>query len=598
MDGAAKRRWSIHPCNTELARRLSDGLRIHPVVGRLLVNRGVQTTEEGHTYLDRRLNNLRDPALLPGASSAADLIHQAVREHKQICIFGDYDVDGMCASAILIECLRLGGVQPRFYVPDRFDEGYGVNAQALRRLRDDGVDVIVTVDCGITSAKEAELARELGLVYIVTDHHQLTEELPQADAVVHPGLPECDYPFEGLCGTGVAFKVAWETARRFSGSTKTTTRFQKFLLDATSLAAIGTVADVVPLLDENRILVHHGLLSLKRSPPLGLRLLMEQANLHQKQQLASDDIAFVLGPRLNACGRLGQARLGVELLTTADEARAAELARYLDEENKNRQTIERRIYTEAKQMAQAEYDLDDPAAATAMVLASDDWHPGVIGIVAGRMATRFHRPCLLIALGEHKGTGSGRSIPGFDLHRALLDCSEHLQTAGGHAMAAGLRVERDKLPAFREQFHEYSAPRLAAGDLTAELHVDLEVPLHLLTPALINALEVMAPFGQSNPPPLMLATDLEVVGQPRCVGGGNRHLSFRVRQGDRTVRKAIAFGMAERANELIEQESKCCVVFSPMINTYRGYPEVELLVKDFRPGSRVVNEVSTACPTT
>ncbi|MFO0949317.1 MAG: single-stranded-DNA-specific exonuclease RecJ [Planctomycetota bacterium] len=585
------RRWILSPRNPELAMRLAEGLNVHPVVGELLINRGVASIEAGRRFLNRKLVDLHDPVLHPGITEAADLIHEAIGQQKNICIYGDYDVDGMCATAILLECLRLGGTKPRFYVPDRLEEGYGLNSDALARLKDEGIDLVITVDCGVSSWEEANFARQIGLTLIVTDHHEYSELGPApADVVVHPRLPGSQYPFGGLCGTGVAYKLAWELARRFSGGSKTTDLFQKFLLDATSLAAVGTVCDVVPLNDENRVLVHHGLRSLKAEPPMGLACLMELAGMASKAKLDSGDLGFVIGPRLNACGRLGQARLGVELLTTKDKMRAWELARYLEEENKKRQSVERKIFTEARELAEKQYDIDDKDACPVLVLASENWHPGVIGIVASRMVERYHRPCLMIALGDGEGAGSGRSVPGFHLQQALAACGEHLIKSGGHAMAAGLRVRRDSLDRFRESFEELARGQLAAEDLAGEIQVDVEVPLHVLNPSLLAKLEVMQPFGLTNPSPTMLATNLNVVGEPRKVGGGERHLMFRVAQGGKSM-KAIAFGLAERAEELMSQEGKCCVVFRPIISEYRGYPEVELQVKDFCAGSMVNQEV-------
>ena len=592
-----KRRWMLCPQRPELGRMLSDRLGVHPVVGNLLVNRGVENPEAGRSFLERKLTGLHDPQQLPGVVEAAERIHRAARDGRKICIYGDYDVDGMCATAILSECLRLAGVAARSYLPDRVEEGYGVNAEALRKLRADGIDLVVSVDCGITSVEEARVAREIGLEFIVTDHHEPAEELPDAATVVHARLPGSQYPFGELCGAGVVFKLAWELSRLFSGQRKTTDTFQKFLLDATSLAAIATVCDVVPLSDENRVLVHHGLRSLTRAPTLGLRHLMDVAGLAEKKRLSSGDIGFTLGPRLNACGRLGQARLGVELLTTRDESRAAQLARYLDGQNKDRQTLERRIFTEARKMAEERYDLDDPKKSAILVLESESaqWHPGVIGIVASRMVERYGRPCILISLRDSVGTGSGRSIPGFHLLEAISACAEHLITSGGHAMAAGLRIERARIGPFRDRLGEQAATMLTDGVLAPEVRVDIEVPLHVLTPGLINSFEVLEPFGPKNPTPVMLATDLNVVGEPKLVGGGERHLAFRVRQNGKAYR-AIAFQQADRVEELMSRDGKCCVVFSPFLNDYRGYPEVELRVKDFRPGTDACEEAPAPCP--
>lgn len=582
-----RKKWLLSPRQPELARQLAANLGVHEVVSELLVHRGVSTVEGAKRFLSRRLADLHDPTLHPGVCEAADRLFAAAQSGKMICVYGDYDVDGMCAAAILLECLRLGGVTARLYVPSRIDEGYGLHRAALESLRAEGIEVVITVDCGITSVAEAERARELGIELIISDHHELGPELPAA-TLVHPRLPGSEYPFGELCGAGVAFKIAWELARRFSGSTKTTEVFQKFLLDATSLAAIATICDIVPIADENRVFVHHGLLALQKAPLLGLRCLMEQAGIGKQGPVDTGDVAFTLGPRLNACGRLGQARLGVELLRTRDEARARELARYLEDENRVRQTLERRIFQEAKALAEEQYDWSQGGPA-AIVLASTQWHPGVIGIVASKMVERFHRPCILIAMGENEGTGSGRSIAGLHLHQALEHCRELLRGCGGHAMAAGLRIAAANLDSFREAFCAKVEAQLRDQDLFPVMRVDIEVPLGTLSPNLLRALDLLAPFGLRNPTPLFLATNLQLVGEPRKMGNGERHLSFHVTQGGRRMR-AVAFQQADRVEELVADGGRVCLVFNPRLSEYRGFPEVELIVRDFRPGSQVTEQ--------
>ena len=577
-------RWNIRPASDGAA-RLAESIGLHPMLGQLLVNRGVTGADDANRFLSRKLTGLHDPEQLPGADDAAERLHRAVRDGRSICIYGDYDVDGMCASAILSQALLLAGAKARCYVPDRLEEGYGLNAEALRNLKEEGIDTVVTVDCGATAAAEAEVAREIGLELIVTDHHEFDGPVPAADVLVHPRRPGGEYPFGDLCGTGVAYKLAWQFARKLSGSQMATGAFRDFLLDATTLAAIGTVCDIVPLVDENRILVHHGLLSLKDRAPLGLRQLMIVAGLADKRKLTAGDIGFTIGPRLNACGRLGQARLGVELLTTTDEDRARQIAHHLEEQNKQRQTLERRIFAEAKDMVEAERE-SRGGLPPAIVLASDQWHAGVIGIVASRIVERFHRPTVLIALTADRGTGSGRSIGGFHLQEALLECRDLLLKAGGHEMAAGLSIDAKNLDAFRTRLCDLAAAGIPDERLTAELNVDLEMPLHLLTTRLVDTLDAMEPFGLRNPRPLFLATGLSVVDEPRCVGGGERHLSFKVSQG-RTQTKAIAFGMAERVQELMSRGGDCCIVFQPTVNEWRGRRTAELMVKDFRPGGVV-----------
>jgi single-stranded-DNA-specific exonuclease len=375
--------WRLLPHERSSVERLASSLQVAPVVAQLLLNRGISAADVGRRFLDSPLNGLHQPELLPGAWKAAEHLYAAAREGKRICIYGDYDVDGTTGTAILLQCLRLVGARADFYVPHRLEQGYGLNSDALRQIAASGATVVATVDCGICSVEEAREARRLGIELIVTDHHEYKAELPDAAVLVHPRLPGTSYPFSGLSGSAVAFKVAWALARIASGGTdKVQPQFREFLLDAVALAALGVVADVVPLLDENRILVRHGLHRLRHQPPVGLRALCNAAGLPAGSDLRASDVAFKLAPRLNAAGRLGCARLVVDLLTEPRPELAVDRARFLEEQNTQRQTLERRMVTEAREMIDAEGRQNAPA----LVLAKLDWHAGVLGIVAGRLA--------------------------------------------------------------------------------------------------------------------------------------------------------------------------------------------------------------------
>jgi single-stranded-DNA-specific exonuclease len=585
-----RKRWRLCPQDPARAIALAKSLGVPQTVGQLLINRGVDDEDAGRKYLERRLTSLSDPRLLPGVERAAEVVVDAIKDGKSICIYGDYDVDGMCSTAILLECLRVAGAKACFYVPDRLDEGYGVNSQALRNLRENQqVDVVVTVDCGIASVEEAEEAKRLGLRYIVTDHHQPKEVLPDADAIVHPCLPGSEYCAPYLCGAGVAYKLAWQIARVLSGGDKVTDEFKTMLLNAIVPAALATVCDLVPLKGENRILVHYGLGVLHRNPPLGLNTLIRYANIGGKARLTTGDLGFTIGPRLNACGRLGTARLGVELLTTRDPDRASKLAEYLEEQNKQRQLLERRMLLRARELAEQQYKLDSGGDSSAIVLgddyAPDRWHPGVLGIVAGRMVDRYHRPCVLVAFNGSAGSGSGRSIQSFDLYCGVAECQEHLVTAGGHAMAVGLRVEKEKFDAFRVAFERIAEADVCGEARVAELRLDAEVSMQMITNPLLHSMEVLEPFGLGNPSPLLLGTNLRVVGDPKKVGGGERHLSFLVRdEVGGPARKAIAFDMGDRLDELLSQRGRCCLAFTLLANEFRGQVSVDLRIRDLRAG--------------
>ena len=388
----------------------------------------------------------------------------------------------MSGTAILWLCLKLLGAEAAYHIPNRLDEGYGLNAEAIRALAADGCGLLVTVDCGIGSVDEAMLAKDLGLDLIVTDHHEPGPRLPHAAAIVHPRLPGREYPFGGLSGSGVAMKLAWAVCRQAAGAKRVGPRMKDFLVQAVGLAALGTVADVVPLVDENRVLVRHGLESLANSPILGLATLMEVAQVTPKKhpdgkmRLGAEDLSFQIAPRLNAAGRLGQPQLAVELLVTDRPERAKELAQYINGLNGTRQTIERSIQLAASKQAG---ELFDPVGDAALVLADRGWHPGVIGIVAGRLADKFHRPVVMISwdkAGLRPGIGSARSVPGFDLHTALAECGEFLIAHGGHAAAAGLKIEERQINGFRGAFCEVAATQISAAQREAELFIDVEAP--------------------------------------------------------------------------------------------------------------------------
>ena len=576
------KRWHIRPHDRGAVAALEKSARVSSIVASLLAARGLTDAAEVTAFLSGSMKGLRDPETLPGIPAAADRILAAVRAGKQIVVYGDYDADGMCATAILMGCLEALDATPTWYVPDRFEEGYGLNAEALETLAAKGANLVVTVDCGIASVAEAERARKLGLELIVTDHHSFADTLPAADVLVHPRLPGTDYPFGELCGAGVAFKLAWAIATRASGAQRVTPRLREMLLRSIGLAALGTVADVVPLLDENRIFVKHGLESLRERGGPGLERLLELASLADKSQLESEDVAFRLAPRLNAAGRLGQAACGIELLTTGDAARAASLATYIHELNAQRETEERSIQLGAAKQAKERFDpRNDPA----LVLADRGWHAGVIGIVAGRLAEKWHRPVVMIAQDPHQGRpaiGSVRSVPGFDVHAALVACREHLVTCGGHAAAAGLRIEDARIDDFRKAFLAEVDKRLPAALRQAQLSIDGEVSLAGLTLDAVEQLEQLAPFGQGNRRPILCASGVRLAEPPRTIGSAGRHLAMQFTQHGGRVR-GVAFGGADWLEHLPAPGQPFHIAFKPKINEFRGRRTAEVEVIDWRP---------------
>ncbi len=581
---SAPKTWQLLPADPDASGRLAAAARTSQVVAQLLLNRGLTDPAQARAFLDAPLAGLHPPELLPGVAEAADRIARAVAAGRKVCVYGDYDVDGTTGAAILLTLLRRLGAEPDFYVPNRLDEGYGLNREAVRQIAAAGASLVVTVDCGITSVGEAEEARRLGVELIVTDHHEMRSELPPADVLVHPRLPGSRYPHGGLCGAGVAFKLAWAIAQRASGGERVTPELREFLMDALGLTALGAVADVVPLRDETRALVRHGLHRLAKRPSVGLKALIEAAKLGNGKPLRAEDIGYRLAPRLNSAGRLECARLVVELLTTANPARAKELAEYLEGLNQQRQALERKITAHARDLVEAHgYDKD---AGIVLARPESEWHPGVIGIVASRLAEQYARPVLVAALrgGDAPSPGSGRAVAGFPLHEALAACSAELVTHGGHAAAAGFRVRPSRVDALRERFVRYAEAKFEGKPPAPTLVLEAEVPLAALTYGLLDELDRLEPFGAENPRPKFLAAGLTVDGLPRRIGGGERHLSFRVRQGG-TVLRAVAFGMGDRLEELMSSGGACCLAFTPRRNEWNGSRSVEVQVDDLRPGA-------------
>jgi single-stranded-DNA-specific exonuclease len=596
------KRWRIATYDPARVAELQRAAGIPPVVAQLLIGRGICDCHGARQFLDAKLTGLREPEELPGAVRAAELIYAAIRDGRRVTVYGDYDADGMTATAIILLCLRLLGARADYYIPNRLDEGYGLNHEALRTLAAGGADVVITVDCGIASVEEAETAAQLGLTLIITDHHRpsvgdslresqppLAERaactgLPRAAAIVHPGLPDSTYPFAGLCGAGVALKLAWALCQRASQAKRVGEPMRLFLMRAVGLAAVGTVADVVPLVDENRILVRHGLGCLRNFPTPGLLALEHVTGLTEKQQLDCEDIAFTIAPRLNAAGRLGQAPLALELLITDSAERARKLAEFIHGLNEQRQSLERSVYRAANRDAR---DHCQNNGATALVLAGRGWHPGVIGIVAGRLAEEYNRPVVLISLDElgcKPGMGSGRSIAGFNLHQALTACGRHLVCHGGHEAAAGLTINEAAIDAFRADFCDYVNRQISPDDRAAELFVDAETPLTALTHQTVRQIESLAPFGHGNQRPVLCTSDVRLAEPPKRIGSTGRHLSVRLEQHGVSLR-GVAFGGSDWEHDLATATGPLAVAFKPVINHFRGRQTVEMHLADWRAGT-------------
>ncbi|MCI0363307.1 MAG: single-stranded-DNA-specific exonuclease RecJ [Phycisphaerales bacterium] len=569
---------------------------VPPLVQRVLHARGLDDPQQIKRFCNPKLTDLHDPGLLPNIDVAAARIIDAIRRDELIAIYGDYDVDGISATAILYHIIK--GLQPnarlRCHVPHRLDEGYGLNADALRQLKTEGVDLAISVDCGITAIVAAQTAREIGLDLIITDHHDLPDPalstqhsaLPQALAIVHPRLPGSQYPFGDLCGAGVAFKLGWRLATMWCNSQRVSQSLQHLLIDLLPLAALATIADVVPLTGENRIITTYGLRFIKQTPLIGLRALIEASGL-MEETIDSQKVGFVLGPRLNACGRMGHAADAVGMLTDAPADQAAAMARQLTQMNQQRQAVERAIVDQASFLAESQGMTGDDRRA--IVLAHESWHQGVVGIVCARMVDRFSRPVILLQRQGDVCKGSARSIDGYSIHAALASAQGHLLAYGGHAMAAGLTLSAESLEPFRQALTAHANRNISIDQLAPSITVDCDAPLAEIDAAAVHGLMALGPFGRGNREPAIRIRNAVVAQPPQQMGSNGRHLALQVRQEAAATNRpgawrwlrAVWWGAGQHAAALAPGMT-IDLVIEPKINTWNGRINVEADVYDLR----------------
>lgn len=605
----ARYRWRLAPPPPEESNDLARAVDVPPLVGRLLWNRGLRWVEAARSFLRASLEDLHDPFLMKDMDRAADRLARALTGGERVIVYGDYDADGLCATALMVHFFRAlgpgGGHSPRVetYIPDRLQEGYGLNMEAIRSLGREATDLkeakglLLTVDTGITNLAEVEAARSAGLDVIVTDHHQPLEQLPRAFAVLSPHQPGCPYPDKTLCGTGIAFKLLIALRRRLRdlGWAGPLPNLKRSL----DLVALATVADVAGVQGENRSLLRHGLRELAASARPGLQALLRVAGTRPQLEvcdlktLTYGQVAFQLAPRLNAAGRLGDAKLGLELLLESDPARAAGLAGRLDEVNRERQALQEEVLREARSRVLAgpsprggHRPQDGP-----IVLADPAWHVGVLGIVASKLVEEFRRPAVLIQLDGEVGKGSGRSAGGLHLQKALAECADLLERFGGHKEAAGLTLRAERLGEFTERFARVVRERVSFEDCAPVLDVDARVGLSDLTPDLVAALEGLAPFGPGNERPVFCAEGLRVAGSVRTVGKDGRHLKVELYDpAGGCSMEAIGFGMGkEERLEVCDLWSSSTgptpvidAAFEAEINRWNGRAAVQLVLRDVR----------------
>lgn len=552
---------------------------------RVLAARGLDGSA-AEAFLAPRLTQLHDPSLIPDLDRAADRLLQALEAHEPIVIYGDYDVDGVTGTAILFHVLR--SIDPRAdvrtYVPHRLEEGYGLNSEALHELAAAGARVVVTVDCGVSAIEPALAAAALGLELIITDHHNpptTMDGLPRAYAVVHPRRPDSVYPFGELSGAGVAYKLAWRLATLHAGGrgnapARVSPAMRELLVELLAFAALGAIADVVPLVDENRVIARYGLVRAKHSRFVGLRALVEASGL-AGEDIDAMHVGFRLAPRLNAAGRMGHAREANELFTTADPARAAEIAGQLSRQNQERRDVELRIFSEADELA-ARAGMTGPDR-RAIVLAHHGWHAGVVGIVCSRLVEKHCRPVILMNRENGMCHGSGRSIEGFNLHAAIEACAEHVQRFGGHNMAAGLHVAEDRLGAFTEAFIGEAARSISADDMCRWLTVDCEASLDELTVEAVQGLIELQPCGAGNAEAQLVIRGCTVADHASPLGAAGKHVSVQLRS-DRGARvRAVGWGFGEHRERFIPG-TRVDMVVRPRISMWTGVARVEPEIRD------------------
>ena len=571
MDPVIERLWLPRNEQPDL-NALNDfalAFQISPLIARILASREL-SLDVTRDFLSTRLADLPDPFLLPDMAAAVDRLQLALAQGEKIAIHGDYDVDGITGTVLLLEGLRsMGCEQIEYHIPLRMRDGYGLSAEAMQKAAADGVTVVVSVDCGVTAHAEASLAKECGIDLIITDHHQPPDELPEAFSIINPQRCDSQFPFPSLAGVGVAFFLLVALRKRLRDSGWFTQRSEPNLRNFLDLVALGTIADLVPLKGVNRTLTKHGLVLLEKGERVGVRALKKVAGV---KEVNCGVVGFQMAPRLNAVGRMEDAGLGVELLLEKDLVRGLNTARYLDQCNRERRNIEKETLKEAERAVAklgAEYT-------HSIVLGGEGWHSGVIGIVASRLVDRYSRPTVLIALDDATGKGSCRSIRGFHLYHGLQNCADYLIAFGGHEMAAGLSVATDQLPAFAAEFETHARSVLSADDLQPKLYHDGVLLLEELHLDVLRQLEGLAPFGMGNPEPVLVVESVRVL-QVKPVG--DTHLRFTVCQGS-CSHPAIAFGMLDRREEF---QGELDLLVSPHINRYNGRESVQLRIKDVRP---------------
>ncbi|NRR01873.1 single-stranded-DNA-specific exonuclease RecJ [Brevibacillus sp. RS1.1] len=566
----AKTRWKLATYDEQLAASIAADCQLTPLVSKLLVIRGIDTSQKARDFLQAGPELFHDPFLLDGMEQSVHRIQQAIQRQEPICIYGDYDADGVSSTSLMVHLLRQLGAVFDYYIPNRFTEGYGLHKDALAHLHQSGYKLIITVDTGISAVEQVAYANQLGLDVIVTDHHEPPAVIPEAFAVINPKKPGCSYPFDMLAGVGVAFKVGHALLKEPP-------------LHLADLAALGTIADLVPLVDENRILARAGLKRLNHTRNLGLQALIRVCGLADTE-LSAGHVGFALGPRLNASGRLETAESAVKLLTTSDMDEAEKCAQALDDLNRERQEIVAAMTEEAVQMVN---ELYPPDQNNVLVLAKEGWNVGVVGIVASRLVELFYRPTIVLGIDPEKGTakGSARSIAGFDMYEGLTACKEWLPHYGGHTMAAGMTLPVENLDLLRQKLNELAGEWLSTEDFTPMTKVDVAMSMEEISLTAAEQLEQLAPYGMGNPTPLVLLEEVETQGM-RTIGRDDNHLKCTLNKAGTSL-DAIGFNWAH-VTKRVTPKARFHVLGELSVNEWNGNRKPQLTIRDLSVGHQQV----------
>ncbi|MDY4575511.1 MAG: single-stranded-DNA-specific exonuclease RecJ [Intestinibacter sp.] len=561
-----KKKWTLKHFGKIKEDEMSKKICISPEISQILKNRDIITEKDAEIFMNPSLDYLRDPFLLKDMQKAVDRIKEAVDKKERIFIYGDYDVDGVSSTSILFLYFKSIGYDVKYYIPNRLEEGYGISIEALEKINQMGCDLLISVDCGITSYPEVEFAKSLGIDVIITDHHECQSDIPDAIAVINPKQPDCNYPFDSLCGCGVAFKLIQALTPP--------EEFKKAMYNYLEIVTLATICDMVPLKDENRIIVKNGLNMMKDGRNIGLQELIKVCGV-DNTKIGSSHIGYSVGPRINASGRLGYSYLGVELFTTEDRKKAKDIALDLEEKNNERQLIESKMYSEAEAIINSDKSYENDKV---LVIAKEGWQHGIIGIVASKLTEKYYKPTILLTIEEGMATGSARSIKGFSIFDTLVECKDLMTKFGGHEQAAGLSMDSKNIEELRQRVNKIADYNLTQEDMIENIKVEYELEEQQISLDLVEELHKLEPFGLSNPTPRFIMRDL-VLANIGFVGAAKQHLKITLQKD--FVYEAIGFNMAYLADEFTRGD-KVDVLFQLGENNYNNNRKVQLLLKDVR----------------